>query len=207
MNISFQNKRVSFPNRNLEGINLTWLQEPTDDFLALAIEDCRKLQSWNYSVQNISCWHHAPILTDEAEIRVIVLAVMTVLSLFGNVTTMISLSRDKRLSRSTVYTLINQLAVSDLFVTFACLLTETVWTYTVEWRAGNAMCKIIKYLQVFSLYVSTFVLVLIGLDRFVAVRYPLRHNEIHRRCGYGIAFVWILSGVLSIPQVSTTLKE
>ncbi|XP_042231197.1 gonadotropin-releasing hormone receptor-like [Homarus americanus] len=167
-------------------------------------EKCDYLREINYSLPNLTCLGHAPEFTPESQIRSIVLAVMAVLSLVGNTATIVSIAREKRRSRSTVYTLIHHLSVADLFVTFACLTTESVWTFTVQWVAGNFLCKFIKYLQMFSLYLSTFILVLIGVDRFTAVRYPMRRSDTLRHCSYGIIFVWVLSGILSIPQRSLT---
>ncbi|XP_053638707.1 gonadotropin-releasing hormone receptor [Cherax quadricarinatus] len=163
-------------------------------------EKCDFLLEINYSLPNLTCLGHAPEFTSESQVRSIVLAVMAALSLVGNTATIVSIAREKRRSRSTVYTLIHHLSVADLFVTFACLTTESVWTFTVQWVAGNFLCKLIKYLQMFSLYLSTFILVLIGVDRFTAVRYPMKRSDTHRHCSYGIVFVWVLSGVLSIPQ-------
>ena len=37
---------------------------------------------------------------------------------------------------------------ADLATGLLSVLTDIVWKSTVEWHAGNAGCKIIKYLQV-----------------------------------------------------------
>lgn len=195
----------------LEGFNLTETAAATTGWEAavgggggsiLAMEECAALRLMNHTLPNTTaCLAHAPQFTEESQVRTIVLAVMAVLSLVGNTATIVSIAREKRRSRSTVYTLIHHLSVADLFVTFACLTTEAVWTFTVQWLAGNLMCKLIKFMQMFSLYLSTFILVLIGVDRFTAVRYPMRRSDTQRHCSYGIIFVWVLSGVLSIPQV------
>ncbi|KAF2358112.1 G protein-coupled receptor rhodopsin-like, partial [Trinorchestia longiramus] len=121
---------------------------------------------------------HAPQFKQETLIKVIVLGLLTVFSFIGNSATVFSIQKRKKLlSRSTVHKLILHMAISDLFVTMACLLVETIWTYTVEWRAGDFLCKLIKYLQMFSLYASTFVLVLVGLDRLVAIRFPMHRAK------------------------------
>ncbi|RZF36172.1 hypothetical protein LSTR_LSTR016268 [Laodelphax striatellus] len=52
----------------------------------------------------------------------------------------------------------------------------------------------------FSLYLSTFILVLIGLDRFLAVRYPMRSLSTAKRCTKLVAGAWLLSFLLSLPQ-------
>ena len=188
---------------HFQDLNITWLDDNhIFGNFSLRVEDCILLDNENISLEGIKCIHHAPVLTEEAKVKALVLTIMAIISFIGNVSTIISIARNKRKSRSTVYTLIHQLSIADLFVTFACLTTEAIWTYTVAWIAGNLLCKMMKFLQMFSLYLSTFVLVLIGVDRLIAVRYPMRRQDTHRKCNYSIFFIWILSGILSIPQVS-----
>ncbi|XP_071450092.1 adipokinetic hormone/corazonin-related peptide receptor variant I-like [Hetaerina americana] len=151
---------------------------------------------------NVTCLEHAPIFTHSSMIRAIVLGVMALLSLAGNVATIVSIEKSRKHSWSTVYTLILHLSVADLFVTVFCIMGEAGWSYTVEWAAGNVACKVFKFMQMFSLYLSTFVLVLIAVDRFIAVRYPMR-SLTAKRCNRYIGIVWGISFVLSIPQVSS----
>lgn len=44
---------------------------------------------------------------------------------------------------------------------------EIGWAFTVEWTAGDAMCRIMMFFRTFGLYLSSFILVCISLDRFV----------------------------------------
>ena len=56
--------------------------------------------------------------------------------------------------------------------------------------------------QVFSLYLSTFAMVLIGFDRLKAVRHPMRRAlSSDRSCMKPIICAWFVSGVLASPQV------
>ncbi|KAK9505995.1 hypothetical protein O3M35_008014 [Rhynocoris fuscipes] len=166
---------------------------------------------WNTTASNldsplaVKCLEHAPELTSSARTRATVLAVMAVISFIGNVLTIISIKNSRRRRRnqnwSAVYALILHLSVSDLLVTVFCIAGEAIWSYTVAWRWGNVSCKIFKFSEMFSLYLSTFVLVLIGLDRFVAVRYPIRAISTAKRCSRFVAGAWLLSFILSLPQV------
>ncbi|KAK7081837.1 G-protein coupled receptor activity protein, partial [Halocaridina rubra] len=156
--------------------------------------------SLNESLHNATCLEQAPQFTVESMIRGSVLSIMAILSLIGNTATIISIARQRSRLNSTVYILIRHLSIADLFVTFACTVTEAVWTYTVQWYGGNVLCKLMKYLQMFSLHLSTFILVLIGMDRYYAVKYPMRRSDIRKYIGYGIIFIWTLSGIFSIPQ-------
>ncbi|XP_066581128.1 gonadotropin-releasing hormone receptor isoform X1 [Prorops nasuta] len=155
------------------------------------------------TMENITCLEHAPGLTNAMFLKAIVLAVMTVLSLAANVVTIYSVAKNRRAQHnySVIYTLILHLSVADLLVTIFCIGGEALWSYTVAWIWGNVTCKIFKFMQVFSLYLSTFVLVLIGIDRFVAVKYPMRGLNAANRCTRPILFVWLLSLVLATPQI------
>lgn len=157
----------------------------------------------NKSEINLPFLDHAPSLTNRAFIKAIVLSVIAVLSLFANSGTIWSILKTRRKYQgfSAIYTLILHLSVADLLVTIFCIAGEALWSYTVAWLWGNAMCKIFKFLQMFSLYVSTFVLVLIGVDRFIAVRYPMKSLNTTHRCNRLVLLTWIISFILSIPQV------
>lgn len=80
-------------------------------------------------------------------VKTIVLSAMFVVAFTGNVATLMRMYRMRR-RRSTINLLITHLATADLFVTFFCNVTDAVWTATVQWLAGNAACKLIKFLQV-----------------------------------------------------------
>ncbi|KAK9308503.1 hypothetical protein QLX08_001500 [Tetragonisca angustula] len=154
-------------------------------------------------LNNTTCLEHAPQLTSVTVSKVIVLAVIAVLSFVANVATIcsIAINRQRRQTWSAIYTLILHLAVADLFVTVFCIGGEALWSYTVAWIFGNVACKLFKFVQVFSLYLSTFMLVLIGVDRYLAVRYPMKGFITPERCCKFVVFAWILSLVLATPQI------
>ncbi|XP_076657061.1 corazonin receptor [Halictus rubicundus] len=155
------------------------------------------------SPNNTTCLEHAPQLTNRTLFKVVVLSIMAIISFMANLATIYSIakSRRRRHSWSAIYTLILHLAVADLLVTVFCIGGEAIWSYTVEWIWGNIACKLFKYLQMFSLYMSTFVLVLIGADRFIAVRYPMKGLNTSNRCCRLIIVAWILSFILAFPQL------
>lgn len=155
------------------------------------------------SLTNLTCLEHAPRLTERTFVKVVVLVVMAGLSFLANVATIYSIARSRRRqhSWSAIYALILHLAVADLLVTVFCIGGEAIWSYTVAWIWGNVACKLFKFLQVFSLYLSTFVLVLIGLDRFIAVKYPMKGLNTSHRCLRLVILAWVLSFILAAPQI------
>lgn len=155
----------------------------------------------------IFCLEHAPELTTHTIVRASVLIGMAAVSFLGNFGTLISVRRGKRgkqLARpswTAIYTLIFHLSIADLLVTVFCIGGEAAWLLTVQWIAGNIGCKLFKFLQMFALYLSTFILVLIGVDRWLAVKYPLKSMGTATRNGRLVIAAWILSLLLSLPQV------
>ncbi|CAL8111183.1 unnamed protein product [Orchesella dallaii] len=167
----------------------------------LVEEECLTLYG-NLSMvpMNVTCLGHAPTLNQSRMTRAIILIAMAVFSLMGNVATMLSIRKSKRHKSIHVYTLIYHLSIADLWVTFWCILGEALWFLTVEWKAGNWGCKIFKFSQMFGLYLSTFIMVLIGVDRFIAVKYPLKSMR-KGLCNRLVGVCWGISAVLSLPQI------
>ncbi|XP_055546546.1 gonadotropin-releasing hormone receptor [Wyeomyia smithii] len=180
--------------------------------VTLSLEQCGQLNvtvgpdGTSSSHPGIVCLPHAPALSKSAIIRVIVLSAMAFVSLLGNIATMCSIQRDRKTRRlarhnwSAIYSLIFHLSIADLLVTGFCMIGEAAWSYTVEWMAGMVACKLFKLLQMFSLYLSTYVLVLVGVDRWVAVKYPMKSLNTARRCHRYLLGAYSLSFLLSIPQ-------
>lgn len=164
---------------------------------------------YSYNETRVRCFNHAPILTQSSIIKVAILLTIAFLSFIGNIATMISIKRGKRSntrsrpSWTAIYSLIFQLSIADVLVTLFCIVGDAAWSFTVAWYAGNVACKLFKFLQMFSLHLSTFVLLLIGVDRWLAVKYPMRSMATATRSGRLVVLAWIFSFVLSIPQVST----
>nr|XP_040221853.2 gonadotropin-releasing hormone receptor isoform X2 [Anopheles coluzzii] len=176
-------------------------------------EECDRLNI-SYAFENgtaleipgLSCYEHAPTLSKSGVIRVIVLSAMAIVSLLGNVATMWNIQKNRKSRRvtrhnwSAIYSLIFHLSIADVLVTGFCLIGEAAWYYTVDWVAGNLFCKLFKLCQMFSLYLSTYVLVLVGVDRWVAVKYPMKSLNTARRCHRFLFVAYLLSFLLSTPQ-------
>jgi len=175
----------------------------TGNFSLHLCENVTDFMDQRYLSFNVTCLEHAPKLTKEVYLRAIILAIMSFLSLACNLATIYSIMKNRRRQRSysAIYTLILHLSVADLFVTIFCMAGDAIWSYNVAWLWGNVACKIFKFLQMFSLYLSTFVLVLIGVDRFVAVRYPMKCRNMSQKFSRFVLLAWMLSFVLATPQV------
>lgn len=130
---------------------------------------------------------------------------MSFFSLFGNISTIVQMYRMRR-RRSTINTLIINLATADLLVTFFCMGAEAIWALTMQWYAGEILCKAVKYAQVFALNLSTYITVVISLDRCFAIMDPISRNKAPRRVKIMLSLAWGLCALFSVPQVSYTLN-
>lgn len=75
--------------------------------------------------------------------------------------------------RSTTNLLIINLAMADLlFIVFCVPFTATDYVLPF-WPFGDVWCKIVQYLIVVTAYASVYTLVLMSLDRFLAVVHPI----------------------------------
>ncbi|XP_023033131.1 gonadotropin-releasing hormone receptor [Drosophila willistoni] len=149
---------------------------------------------------------HAPQLSRSGLLKVYVLAIMALFSLLGNLLTIWNIyktrisRRNSRHTWSAIYSLMFHLSIADVLVTCFCIFGEAAWCYTVQWLANELTCKLVKLFQMFSLYLSTYVLVLIGVDRWIAVKYPMKSLNMAKRCHRLLGGTYILSLVLSLPQ-------
>ncbi|KAL4717319.1 hypothetical protein ACJJTC_017206 [Scirpophaga incertulas] len=186
--------------------NNTWPIEKCLEIINDTKTDDLTRRIFVYNGTQFRCAEHAPVLTKSTIIRASILSAMAVLSLFGNLATIISLKRGKRSrgrarpSWTAIYSLIFQLSIADMLVTIFCIAGEAAWSFAVQWYAGNVACKLFKFLQMFALYLSTFILVLIGVDRWLAVKYPMKSMATATRSGKLVIVAWLLSFLLSIPQ-------
>jgi len=66
-----------------------------------------------------------------------------------------------------MYFFILHLSIADLLTAFCTLLPEFAWTFTFpKFYAGNAVCKIMKYLFMVGPYLSSYTLVMTAVDRY-----------------------------------------
>ena len=118
----------------------------------------------------------------DKSVRLLILYLTIVLGIVGGLLVLLWMACNKRLTRkvnhlSRVNSFILNLTVADLCVILLAVLPQLIWEYRDrEWIAGPAMCKIVKFLQTFSITCSNYMLVVIAIDRHQAIRYPLKES-------------------------------
>ncbi|XP_058609521.1 gonadotropin releasing hormone receptor 1 [Onychostoma macrolepis] len=143
-----------------------------------------------------------PTFTVAARFRVAATLVLFVFAAISNLSVLISVTRGRgRHLASHLRPLIASLASADLVMTFVVMPLDAIWNITVQWYAGNAMCKILCFLKLFAMHSAAFILVVVSLDRHHAILHPLEALDAGRRNRRMLLAAWILSILLASPQL------
>ncbi|XP_063540831.1 adipokinetic hormone/corazonin-related peptide receptor variant I-like isoform X2 [Cydia strobilella] len=133
-------------------------------------------------------------------VQICVYSVLMVVSATGNLTVLTQLVKRRRAGRaSRLDLLLMHLAIADLMVTFLMMPLEIAWAGTVQWLAGDLMCRLMMFTRTFGLYLSSFVLICIAVDRYYAILKPLNVTwEANARRALHTA--WVCAALASLPQ-------
>lgn len=130
----------------------------------------------------------------------VLFGIIIILGLFGNALVVIVVSANQQM-RSTTNLLIINLAVADLcFIVFCVPFTATDYILPF-WPFGDTWCKMVQYLIVVTAYASVYTLVLMSLDRFLAVVHPIASMSVRteRNAILAIGITWVVILLSSIP--------
>ncbi|KAF6216586.1 hypothetical protein GE061_000929 [Apolygus lucorum] len=132
-------------------------------------------------------------------VLIIFYSILFVISAVGNITVLVLLLRQKAKNRSRINFMLVHLTTADLLVTFILMPLEIAWAATVSWWAGDIACRVMQFFRTFGLYQSSFVLVCIAIDRYIAVLKPLSADKKTGRTLMKIS--WVSAALCSLPQM------
>ena len=105
--------------------------------------------------------------------------------------------------RSHTVLLILHLAAADLLV----LITLPLWIYSLahSWVFGETCCKVMVFVINACMYSSVFLITLMSMERFMAVRYPFTSANWKRRQALNkvLLGLWTAAFLFSIPVIPT----
>ena len=130
-----------------------------------------------------------------------------VVTLIGNIIIGIIVYRTRSMRKPINFFIVN-MAMSDLLFPILCfpyIVTEINFGYWfISGPVGQALCKLHEFLADVSLFVSIQSLVLIAVDWFGAVVFPLRSPLISsKHCRIFILTTWIIGVAANIPHAMT----
>ena len=108
--------------------------------------------------------------------------------------------------KAATHLLIVNLACSNLLITLIVMPMSVAFLYNEHrWIAGIAgtiTCKLAQYLFLFPIASSIFTILVVSVDRFFAVFYPLS-GQLFRRPKIMTATIWVCSAMLMSPSLAT----
>ncbi|KAG5275149.1 hypothetical protein AALO_G00144140 [Alosa alosa] len=141
-----------------------------------------------------------------AKVEVTVLVLILVFALAGNLCVLLAIHTSKH-SQSRMYYFMKHLSIADLVVAIFQVLPQLIWDITFRFYGPDFLCRLVKYLQVVGMFASTYMLVLMSIDRCLAICQPLRSLR-RRKDRFYVIISWVFSLLFSIPQVYIfSLKE
>ncbi|XP_017473984.1 PREDICTED: gonadotropin-releasing hormone receptor-like isoform X1 [Rhagoletis zephyria] len=177
----------------------------TEDEVNEKIYDHRIMPDWSNVVNETNGTMHYSkdmIFNDGHRLSITVYSILFVLSSIGNSTVLYLIVKrrwhNRTRSPSRIDIMLMHLAIADLMVTFLLMPLEIAWAYTVQWRSTDFVCRLMSFFRVFGLYLSSFVLVSISIDRYYAILKPLKFSTSRGRIMLAIA--WVASVICSTPQ-------
>lgn len=149
--------------------------------------------------------------TGETVLKSLAYFIILILSLIGNGCILLVIYKNKNLRRNINFFVLN-MAVSDLFNPLTIMPVHLVmiisgspsWRVDDPWILGNILCKLCYFFPDVSLTVSIESLLLISVDRFIAVVFPLKARHLatkaHLIC---IGCTWIIAIAVHAPYFYT----
>lgn len=133
----------------------------------------------------------------------ILFGIIVVVGLLGNLLVVIVVMANQQM-RSTTNLLIINLALADLLFIVFCVPFTAVDYMLPYWPFGDIWCKMVQYLIVVTAYASVYTLVLMSLDRFLAVVHPIAsiYVRTERNASSAIIVTWVLIVLLALPVLA-----
>uniref|UniRef100_A0A4W4GTR1 G-protein coupled receptors family 1 profile domain-containing protein n=1 Tax=Electrophorus electricus TaxID=8005 RepID=A0A4W4GTR1_ELEEL len=135
-----------------------------------------------------------------AKIEITVLSITFLIAVIGNISVLVAIYNTKK-KTSRMHLFIKHLSLADLMVAFFQVLPQLCWKITFRFYGPDFLCRIVKHLQVLGMFASTYMMVMMTLDRYISICHPLKtFQQPTRRSYIMIGSTWISSLFLSTPQ-------
>ncbi|XP_043932779.1 vasopressin V1b receptor [Protopterus annectens] len=162
--------------------------------------------------RSISCFHNESSLLPRnenlAKVEIAVLATIFVVAMASNLGVLLAMYRmRKKMTRMHIF--IMHLGFTDLVVALFQVLPQMIWEVTYRFVGPDFLCRVVRYMQLLCMFASTYMLIMMTVDRYIAVCHPLKTiQQPSKQANLMIAVTWLVSGALSIPQMFIfSLKE
>ncbi|KAK7002933.1 neuropeptide FF receptor 2 [Biomphalaria glabrata] len=157
--------------------------------------------SWNTSF-NITNVTRAENYVKQSTFMVVMLSICYggafLLAIVGNISVLCIIFKNRRFHSAT-YIFIGNLAVADLCMAVICLPITYVTNIYAYWMFGPFLCTAIPYLQGVSVSASVNTLVVIALDRYIAICHVMRQRNTKKNARVILVIIWTFSLLILLP--------
>lgn len=156
----------------------------------------------NDSVASDSSGHSAPYSLPEVILIAFLAALLSAVTIIGNLMVMISFKLDKQLQTISNYFLLS-LAIADFSIGVISMPLFTMYTLYDHWPLGPFICDTWLAFDYLTSNASVLNLLIISFDRYFSVTRPLtyRARRTTKRAAIMIASAWVISLVLWPPWI------
>ncbi|KAF7638354.1 G_PROTEIN_RECEP_F1_2 domain-containing protein, partial [Meloidogyne graminicola] len=122
------------------------------------------------------------------------------LGLFGNGSVLLAFAQNKRL-RSTRNLFLLNLILTDIILCLTAVPVTPWYALTKDWLFGPLMCRLVPLSNSCAVFVTSWSLCAIALDKFLHIIDPTRGQFSLRTAATITLIIWILSTILNIPYL------
>ncbi|KAG8007863.1 Vasopressin V2 receptor [Nibea albiflora] len=136
-----------------------------------------------------------------ARVEIALLSIIFVSAAILNTTLLFVLwTQRKQMSRMRVF--VFHLCLADLVVAFFQVCPQLIWDITDRFVGPDLVCRLVKYFQVFGMFSSTYMIVVMTVDRYQAICNPMvKFQRTRTRLNLPVCIAWGISLLGSLPQV------
>ncbi|KAM3932439.1 G-protein coupled receptor 35-like [Leptodactylus fuscus] len=111
-------------------------------------------------------------------------------TIFNSVAVWVFCFKMKKWTETRVFMM--SLLFSDCCLLFT--LPFRIYTTQHEWHLGNKFCDVLRFSYFLNTYMSIAVITLISVDRYVAIKFPMRSRTLRspKKAAFACGIVWIL---------------
>ena len=77
---------------------------------------------------------------------------------------------------------------------------EIAWCATVSWKADDVTCRFMVFNRIVGFYLSSFIMIVISLDRLSAILFPIWHRLHTKSTKLMLLIAWTMAPICALPQ-------
>nr|CAD2185297.1 unnamed protein product [Meloidogyne enterolobii] len=209
-----QNKNNLFPPSSTSGNSGSLINSqssPTTESLSFLLNEFLNKNNNNLETTEITVHPVEALCFTCKMLAILIYSALSIVAFVGNALILAVFLRFKRL-RTPTNMLIANLALGDLMISIFCI-PLSYWHVLVfedqRWIFGAFLCKTFNYLQATAVFVSSWTLVAISFDRFMAIQFSmspwLKMNR--KRALYATLITWGFSLIMALPLLVVNQLE